>query len=1047
MRRAAVAALALLTTAAAPAAADHRIALPASAANSGTTSEQAVQFVAGADDGSSVIFITNERLIAADVDDHQDLYRRRGATLELVSAPEPGVVSEPADAMLPADARTPVTPDAQHIVFQTTETLTAEDEDGGDADLYLRTGDTTRLVTKQSQPFAFITNSGFYLRVRISDDGARVVFQTNDQIAGNDTDTAVDVFEWEDGTTSLLSAPGGGDVNLLDTSADATRVFVETERNLGGDPDGQSDIYRVENGTTTLETPGTADAPTFADASADGSHVFFTTGQSLVAGDTDSEGDVYERAGGETRLVSVGVDPPTGDIAGFQGASADGSHVVFTTLERLDPVNDTDDFEDIYERVDDTETVLVSTGPNTRGIEGDLGHHYAGITPDGETIFFDSFDSFGDDPDVGDDAFMRRAGATTRISVGEVNDAVGSTSGFAGASQDLQRLFFQSDGQLTSDAQNDDLPDLFERAGGHTVLLAPEADEPCPHPSVECVPTWKGNSADGRRAWFTSRERLHPLDGDFETDVYESRVTGEPALDLGATGPLALEEGDPPAALAPALVADDEYDELLGASVAATSGFSPGEDALAIASQDGIEIVTIDDGATIELSGRAPAAAYEAALRSVTFATDDEDPDGEPRTFAITIDNGGHTKTVERTVELTGVPDAPALGLAAPSADPYVEGAPPQPLAPGLTIADPDSDTLAGATATVTEGWRPGEDELGWTDAGGVTATPSADGSSVTFSGAATPAQYEALLRSLTYRNTSDAPDASPRKVTLRADDGAVAGDAVTATIGVTPVNDAPSVAATPGALSLLSGGAAAAVDEALDVADPDSPALARATVRIASGFVPGADALEFRPGEGAGTGAIAASFDGDALTLTGAAPREAYEAALRSVVLRTTSGPGARAVAITVDDGAATATPAIRAVSVGALAPPAPVLVPPRARRGTKAWLALDAPLRPINRYVPVRCVVDAGSVRSCRVTAAVRRGRRLVRVGDGFDTADTPGARSVEVAVRLNRLGLRLLRRQGGALRLHLAARVVRGGGGRALRTSARATVRRSA
>src|SRR6188472_876158 len=88
-----------------------------------------------------------------------------------------------------------------------------------------------------------------------------------------------------------------------------------------------------------------AAAPQFQGASADGSVVFFTTDESLVPGDTDTRIDVYKRsfeptvgAGGEyvTRQLSNG---PTGGNdavnAIFQGASESGALVFFQTAEPL----------------------------------------------------------------------------------------------------------------------------------------------------------------------------------------------------------------------------------------------------------------------------------------------------------------------------------------------------------------------------------------------------------------------------------------------------------------------------------------------------------------------------------------------------------------------------------------------------------------------------------------------------------------------------------------------------------------------------------------
>ena len=72
--------------------------------------------------------------------------------------------------------------------------------------------------------------------------------------------------------------------------------------------------------------------------------MFFETDEQLLAADTDSQTDVYERSGGTTTLVSTG--PAGGNGAffvAFGGVSADGTRVVFETDEQLVGA-DTDSF-------------------------------------------------------------------------------------------------------------------------------------------------------------------------------------------------------------------------------------------------------------------------------------------------------------------------------------------------------------------------------------------------------------------------------------------------------------------------------------------------------------------------------------------------------------------------------------------------------------------------------------------------------------------------------------------------------------------------------
>ena len=65
------------------------------------------------------------------------------------------------------------------------------------------------------------------------------------------------------------------------------------------DTDVLSDVYQRSGSATTLISAGTSDGlhgASFAGASADGTHVFFTTDDKLVGADTDSSDDLYERS-------------------------------------------------------------------------------------------------------------------------------------------------------------------------------------------------------------------------------------------------------------------------------------------------------------------------------------------------------------------------------------------------------------------------------------------------------------------------------------------------------------------------------------------------------------------------------------------------------------------------------------------------------------------------------------------------------------------------------------------------------------------------------
>ncbi|MBN9523012.1 VCBS repeat-containing protein, partial [bacterium] len=84
----------------------------------------------------------------------------------------------------------------------------------------------------------------------------------------------------------------------------------------------------------------------------------------------------------------------------------------------------------------------------------------------------------------------------------------------------------------------------------------------------------------------------------------------------------------------------------------------------------------------------------------------------------------------------------------------------------------------------------------------------------------ATPAAVEALIESLTYRNTSDAP-AAARTLAVTVNDGAGGTSMASIIVNVTAENDAPAFASTP----VTAATEDAAYSYAVTVSDPDAPA------------------------------------------------------------------------------------------------------------------------------------------------------------------------------------------------------------------------------
>lgn len=114
-----------------------------------------------------------------------------------------------------------------------------------------------------------------------------------------------------------------------------------------------------------------------------------------------------------------------------------------------------------------------------------------------------------------------------------------------------------------------------------------------------------------------------------------------------------------------------------------------------------------------------------------------------------------------------------------------------------LTIIDDSGPT--SATVTITN-LLDGDSEALAVAVGSTGIQSSYDSTTgvLTLSGAATAGQYQEVLRTLTYENTSQSPDTTDRLVEVTVDDGIFTSSAATATVSLTAVNDAPFMVSTP---------------------------------------------------------------------------------------------------------------------------------------------------------------------------------------------------------------------------------------------------------
>ncbi|MBF0130961.1 MAG: putative Ig domain-containing protein, partial [Magnetococcales bacterium] len=251
-------------------------------------------------------------------------------------------------------------------------------------------------------------------------------------------------------------------------------------------------------------------------------------------------------------------------------------------------------------------------------------------------------------------------------------------------------------------------------------------------------------------------------------------------------------------------VSDVDDTQLSGATVTISNGLTSG-DVLAVTTQNGISGLYNSATGVLTLSGTASLANYQTALRSVTFTSTSDDPTATAAsrtvTWAVTDANsdgvGAQTSTgVTSTINLIATADAPVVTAGGTSK--AVNGAAIV-IDSTITVSDADDTQLVGATVTISSGLATG-DVLAVTSQNGISGTYNSATGILTLTGTTTLANYQTVLRSVTFANTGSSPTAASRSVTWVVTDansdsiGAAKSTGVTSTISMAAVNQAPTL-------------------------------------------------------------------------------------------------------------------------------------------------------------------------------------------------------------------------------------------------------------
>lgn len=271
-------------------------------------------------DGERILIATDAQLAPGDHDQLTDFYLLEGGEARLVSGETPPAPADPDQPVFDAMSR-----DGSTVIFETHDPLVPGDT-GSITDIYAWTDGNLAMLTGGAGGWA----GGGAPNAMVSDSARQVLFWTAASLTPDDTDSAVDAYEWNDGTLQLLSRPNWPapaeppwPAYPVAITRDGTRAVFDSGEKLTDDPDrwAAQNLYVRDAGGLRLITRRPAGVGADQTASfigqgfsPDGSQIYFLTERSLAPDDTDSlDFDLYAYSfpDGSTRLISgTSLDPP-----------------------------------------------------------------------------------------------------------------------------------------------------------------------------------------------------------------------------------------------------------------------------------------------------------------------------------------------------------------------------------------------------------------------------------------------------------------------------------------------------------------------------------------------------------------------------------------------------------------------------------------------------------------------------------------------------------------------------------------------------------------
>ena len=246
-------------------------------------------------------------------------------------------------------------------------------------------------------------------------------------------------------------------------------------------------------------------------------------------------------------------------------------------------------------------------------------------------------------------------------------------------------------------------------------------------------------------------------------------VAGLPAAPL-----LYVEDDDPMNLAGSSLTVSDVDNTLLSSATVRLTNPLDGDAEWLLVTTDGLGIAAAYADGVLQLTGAASPAAYQQVLRSVSYWNASQDPSPDDRLIEFSVaDNAGSGPTAALVVQVQPVNDPPEIDLdgVGPGLDYattfFINRGPVLVSAQSMTVTDIDNTTLKSATVRIIDA-QDGQAEIlaaNTTGVSNIKVNYDLAGNTLTLNGVDSLANYQRVLRTVTYNNTLPQPDTATRQI------------------------------------------------------------------------------------------------------------------------------------------------------------------------------------------------------------------------------------------------------------------------------------------